>query len=147
MAAAISRAMRAFLLKGGALGEVEDDLELRLVVEGQHLDLHGADADEAHRADGGSGDHEQENPAQAAVGEQRAHHALVNAGEGVFGNRFVGGLGVRRRAGHRQRPRVGGVLFRVVTAQHAQAAHGVTANATSSEKSIAALEPIGIGRM
>jgi hypothetical protein len=35
------------LLKRRALGEVEDDLELRLVVERQHLDLHRADADQS----------------------------------------------------------------------------------------------------
>jgi hypothetical protein len=37
--------------EGAAFGHVEDDLELALVVEGQHLHLHPADADRGHRGE------------------------------------------------------------------------------------------------
>jgi hypothetical protein len=130
-AAAISRAMRAVLLEGAALGHVEDDLELRLVVEGQHLDLHRADADEAHRADGGSGDDDrEENPAPGRPCRAAGHDALVEPGEGVLGDGVRRRIRFRRRAGHRREGRgTGGGVRLSMAAQDADAAHGVTMNA------------------
>ena len=108
------------LLEGGALGEVQDDLELRLVVEGEHLDLHRVDPDQAHRADRGGGDNEEEGPAPGAVREERAHEALVETRERVLGNGFVGGFGFFGERGVDEGRGIGGVLLRVVPPQHPQ---------------------------
>jgi hypothetical protein len=77
------------LLERGALGHIEDHLELRFVVEGQHLHLHGADADQPHRADGERGDDAEERPVPRAVLEQRPHEARVETRERGVGHRVV----------------------------------------------------------
>ena len=71
-------------LQRAALGHVKNDLELRLVVERQHLHLHPAQADRRHRREEQAADAREEGPPPAAVREQRPHHAAVEAGEGVF---------------------------------------------------------------
>jgi hypothetical protein len=68
------------LLQRGALGRVEDDLELRLVVEGQHLDL-DAPRSTSEIAPSNSGDAAEKHPAPAGPVDQRIHDAVVEAGE------------------------------------------------------------------
>jgi hypothetical protein len=77
------------LLQRRALGRVDHDLELRLVVEGQHLDLDLADPDEADRREQQRDDHREERPAPGRPVEQRIHDAVVEAGEPVLRGVFV----------------------------------------------------------
>ena len=72
------------LFERRSLGHVDDDLELALVVERQHLHLDEADADESHRAEEQHGDQRQKSVARRGVVEQRIHHATVEAGEAVL---------------------------------------------------------------
>jgi len=121
------------LLEGGALGSVEDDLELRLVVEGEHLDRDGAEEDEGDGREEQADDAGEERPTPAGAVEQRLHDAVVEPGEPI-GRRVVVIVGVAGEEAARRR-------------STRMAAHGVTVKAITMEKSIAAVEPIGIGRM
>ena len=88
----------------GSLGHVDDDLELALVVERQHLHLDEADADEDDRAEEHRRDQRQKSAARSGVMEQRIHHAAVEAGEAVLALRWRRGR--RRRRGSGRRPTV-----------------------------------------
>ena len=110
-----------------AFGHVDDDLELALVVERQHLHLDEADADESDRAEQQHRDQRQKAAARSGVVEQRIHDAAVEAREAVLA--FAGGAWPA-------------ALPRIRTA-----AHGVTTKATISENTIAADAPMGMGRM
>ena len=115
------------LFERGSVGHVHDHLELALVVERQHLDFDELEVDQRDGAEQQEHDAAQESPAQRRPVQDGAHHAAVQAREAVL--LFAVGA----------EPWLG---FRIRTA-----AHGVTTKATSSEKTIAALAPIGMGRM
>ena len=72
------------LLQRGALGRVDHDLELRLVVEGQHLDLHRPEADQAYRGEQQAHNGREEDPAPAGMVEQRLHHLVIEARKPVI---------------------------------------------------------------
>jgi hypothetical protein len=61
--------------QGRAFRHVQDDLELALVVEGQHFHLHPADADGRHAREQQHGDADEEDPAPAGAVHERSHHA------------------------------------------------------------------------
>jgi len=83
----------------GALGRVEHDLELRLVVEGQHLDLHRADQHEAAGEREQADDAAEKRPAHARPVEQRLHHAVIEARGPVVRRVVVVGRGGRAGLG------------------------------------------------
>ncbi len=72
-----------------ALGHVQDDLELALVVEGQHFHLHPAERDGRHREQQQRGDRAEKKPAPARLREQRSHHAAIEPGEEILRVREV----------------------------------------------------------
>ncbi|GIX31689.1 MAG: hypothetical protein KatS3mg124_2161 [Porticoccaceae bacterium] len=85
-------------LQRAALRHVEDDLELALVVEGQHLHLHPPERHGGHGEEQQHGDPRQEGVSPARVGDQRPHETAVQAGEqvlGMFGVRPGGRSGGR----------------------------------------------------
>ena len=111
------------------LGHVEDDLQLALVVVGQHLDPHPPGGNEGHRSQEEQADHAQERPAPDRTADQPGHEPAVGAGGtvlGTFPRRWPSPAAQRSRRA---------------------AAQGVTTKATRSEKTIAAEAPTGIGRM
>jgi len=111
------------------------NLELALVVKRQHFDLHRLQEQQRHRPEQQQRHHHQEHPLPSRVVNQRGHHPPVQPRCPVF-LLTVDLLGVGRPVLRALRP-----------AQDPVAAQGVTTNATTIEKIIAALEPIGIGRM
>ena len=86
------------LLERGALGRVQDDLELRLVVEGEHLDRDGAEEDEGDGGEQQADDAGEERPTPAGAVEQRIHDAVVEPRKPI-GGRMVGIVGVAGEGG------------------------------------------------
>ena len=72
-----------------ALRGLEDELKLRLVVEGKHLDGHRTEQDEPHGGQQQGDDADQEGPAPAGVVEQRTHHPMVQPCRPVAGCMIV----------------------------------------------------------
>ena len=130
-ASAISESARCVVSSGVPVGQVHDDLELVLVVEGQHLDDHDAERTRAIAASEQDGDHPEEERAGTAAGlaHERRHGAPVEGGEPA-----PLPLAVPELLGRTLRKR-------------RRVAQGETVNAMKSEKSIAADAPIGIGSM
>ena len=75
------------LLEGRAFGHVYDNLELALVVEGEHLDAHPLHRDERHRAEQENDDAPKERRSKAGNAQERSHHAAVEAREGALRSR------------------------------------------------------------
>ena len=71
-------------LQRAAFGHVEDDLELALVVERQHLHLHPAQADGGHGCQQQNDDPDQEGQPPAGFGNQRAHEVPVEPGKEIL---------------------------------------------------------------
>jgi len=77
-----------------ALGQVQDDLKLALVVERQHFHLHPAERDERHRAEQQRDDRSQEKPPPPGLGDHRSHHPAIQPREEIlFVREVAGGLG------------------------------------------------------
>ena len=104
--------------EGAAFGHVEDNLELALVVERQHLHLHPADAHQRHRCEQQAHDAREKNPAPLRLGNHRPHETAIELGKKIFGmlgmQMDVSRFGGTRRAFHKP-----GILF--APAQNADA--------------------------
>ena len=72
-----------------AFGQIEDDLELRLVVEREHFYLHHPKGKQRQGGEQQHGDQSEEGPAPARPGDHRIHHAVIEAGEEVVGRVIV----------------------------------------------------------
>ena len=125
--AAISRATCAVSSSVVPFGHVHDHLELALVVERQHLDLDQPVQTSDHGEPAAAPRHRRETSSARRAVQTAAHEPPVEPGEEVLPSPCSRALST-------------GLRIRT-------AAHGVTMKATSSENSIAALAPIGIGRM
>ena len=73
-----------------AFGHIQDDLELALVVEGQHFHLHPAQADGGQGGEQQDDNADQEGQPPAGFGDHRAHDAAVEAGEQILLVREMG---------------------------------------------------------
>ncbi len=98
------------LFERGARRHVDDDLELALVVERQHLHFDEADVDQRHRAEQQQHDAGEKAPAQRRVVQQAAHEAAIQAREPIFPadaalrlRASASGSGSRPRASRRTR--------------------------------------------
>ena len=93
------------LFQCGALRSIDDDLKLRLIVEGQHLDGHRTGQDETEGNEEQADDAGEENPPPAGAIEQGPHYAKVKTGEPVIGCVvMIDGLTGRRDTARRNPP-------------------------------------------
>ena len=72
------------VLQGGALVHVDDDLELALVVEGQHLHLDRPGDDQGERAHQEQGDAGEKGDAQPGAADHGSHDPTIGAGRQVL---------------------------------------------------------------
>ena len=86
------------LFERGAFGHVDDDLELALVVEGQHLYLNKLDVDEAAGGEQHDGHGAEEGPAEEGHVDKAIHPAAVEDGEFVFVTVVMAGVIVFEQA-------------------------------------------------
>ena len=71
-------------LERRAVGHVDHDLELALVVEGQHLHVHQLQRDQRDAAEEQHDDAHEKHPAQPRVHEERPHRAPIERGQAIF---------------------------------------------------------------
>ncbi len=79
-------------LQGRALGHVHDELELTLVVEGEHLHRHQPQGHQGHRQEEKNHHPPVGQVPEPAVGDEALHEAAVPTGQSPGGHRLVGGL-------------------------------------------------------
>ena len=117
------------LLQRRPVRHVNDHLELALVVEGQHLQVHPLQRNECHRREQQQHDAAHKHPAPSGIQDERGHHPAIETRRPALG--LVLGIGTTL------------AYFR----SSLSAAQGDTTKATIRENNMAAEAPIGIGRM